>query len=223
MRLTALVLSLACALSLFCQQNPDWKRLEDGNKAFLGTYITLDQLNIRRGELANGQNPPITVLSCSDSRVPPELVFRQTLGQVFLVRSAGNVTDTLGIASIEYAIKKKWTKLLVILAHDKCGAVEEAMRANGDPLPTGSVPLPPIKSGDDRNLAALVEQIKKSFSGRCPDAGGCWTFRTRQNAFYTIDNLKIRSPIIAEAIKKGLPVAVAYYTLDGRAVVWKAP
>lgn len=221
MRKVALVLSLACALSLSAQSN--WDKLLKGNEAFQGDEIKFENLKKLRRDLQNGQKPPVTILSCSDSRVPPELVFKQTLGQVFLVRSAGNVTDTLGIASMEYAIKKDWTKLLVILAHDKCGAVEEAMRANGDPLPPGSVPLKPGKPGDDRNLAALVGQIKKSFSGKCPDAKQCWMFRTRQNALYTIDDLKSRSPILAEAIKNGLPVAVAYYTLDGKLVVWKAP
>jgi len=220
MRRIAFVLSLACALSLFAQ-NPEWKKLDDGNKRFQGNSITFGDLISSRGKLAKGQNPPVTVLSCSDSRVPPELVFKQNLGEIFLVRSAGNVTDTLGIASMEYAIQKEWTNLIVILAHAKCGAVEEAMRANNDPLPRGSKPLKP---GDMRNLAVLVGQIKKSFSGKCPpDGDKCWVIRTEQNARYTINDLKSRSPIIANAIDpknpKKIPVVIAYYALDGTVTV----
>lgn len=214
LRLTAVALSLACALSVSAQSaQSDWDRLLKGNQAFRGSYITLDRLDVRRGELSNSQNPPVTILSCSDSRVPPELVLRQTLGEVFLVRSAGNVTDQLGIASIEYAIKNNWTKLLVILAHEKCGAVDTAM---GNPLP------PDI---DYRNLRALVGKIKASFVGDCPpDGSDCLVFRTHQNAFNAIEDLKKNSTIIAKAIDENhLPVAVAYYRLDGKLEIWQAP
>lgn len=217
MRRVALVLSLACALSLSAQKSDEWTKLKEGNEAFHKDSISFDNLIKLRASLSNGQNPRVTVLSCSDSRVPPELVFKQNLGQIFLVRSAGNVTDTLGIASMEYAIQKEWTSLIVILAHEKCGAVEEAMRANNDPLPRGSKPLKP---GDFRNLAVLVAQIRKSFSGKCPpDGDRCWVLRTEQNARYTINDLKSRSPIIANAIDpknpKKIPVVLAYYALDG--------
>jgi carbonic anhydrase len=220
MRKVALVLSLACALSLSAQQSPAWKILDKGNKDFRGESISFPDLVYARSKLSNGQNPPVTVLSCSDSRVPPELVFNRSLGQIFLVRSAGNVTDQLGIASIEYAIKKKWTKLLVILAHEKCGAVEEAMRANGDP--TG--PPDPDDGGDNRNLIALVTKIKESFGkSKCPDAAGCWAFRAEQNAVHTVEVLKSASPRIKKAIEVDkLPVVIAYYELkSGKVVVWK--
>ena len=219
MRMTALIVSLVCALSVFAQ-NPDWTRLEKGNKDFQGKAISFEDLVYTRDKLSNKQTPRVTVLSCSDSRVPPELVFKQNLGEIFLVRSAGNVTGQLGTASIEYAIKKKWTKLLVILAHEKCGAVEEAMRANGDP--TG--PADPDDGGDNRNLIALVTKIKESFGkSKCPDAAGCWAYRAQQNAVHILETLKSTSPRIKKAIEiDKLPVVIGYYELkSGKVVVWK--
>ena len=80
-------------------------------------------------------------------------MFRQNLGDIFVVRSAGNVTDSLGIASIEYAIIKGWTQSIVVLAHEKCGAVEEAMKPRPKPDP------------DNHNLLALIDTIHASFKG----------------------------------------------------------
>ena len=185
-----------------------WSTLVDGNARFLGTSSTFGDLIRLREVGAGGQKPPFTVLACSDSRVPPELVFAQTLGQLFIVRSAGNVTDPLGIASIEYAIAKEYTDLLVILAHEKCGAVEEAIN-EGTP--------------DSPNLEALVEKIRDSFSGPCEtEINSCWERRTRQNAVYAVDDLKKQSDIIRKAIDVDkLPVVVAFYKLDGTLVVWQ--
>ncbi|HEY2090666.1 MAG TPA: carbonic anhydrase [Thermoanaerobaculia bacterium] len=210
--MTALALSLACALSLSAQTSPEWKILDKGNKDFQGESISFPDLVYARTKLSNGQNPPVTVLSCSDSRVPPELVFKRSLGQIFLVRSAGNVTDSLGIASIEYALTKKWTKLLVILAHDKCGAVEAAINGLGKP------------TDENRNLQALVDKIRESFNNvPCPNPAECWAFRTRQNALNTIEDLKRRSPIIRKAVDVDkLPVVIGLYELkSGKVLVWK--
>ena len=220
MRKVALVLSLACALSLSAGESP-WDKLLRGNRTFRGDAIRFTGLNGLRDHLANGQNPAVTVLSCSDSRVPPELVFHQNLGDIFLVRSAGNVTDQFGIASIEYAIKKKWTKLLVIVAHEKCGAVEEAMIANGD-LPT--IPVEPTDPEEMKNLVALVTHIKKSFDGPCPNPKECWVYRTHENAIHTIADLKERSKIIRKAIDEHhVKVAVVFYKLDGHLRIWQEP
>jgi carbonic anhydrase len=209
MRFMALVLSLACALSLSAQTSPEWKNLEKGNKDFQGQSISFGDLVYTREKLSNGQEPRVAVLSCSDSRVPPELVFKQNLGEIFLVRSAGNVTDVDGIASLEYAIEHRWTKLLVILAHQKCGAVESAIATDTHKSP---------------NLTALLRQIRRSFSGACPkEVDACWALRTKQNAIYTVDDLKRRSEIIKRAIDVAkLPVVVATYQLDGKLVVLKS-
>ena len=109
-----------------------WTALLQGNKTFTGGKISFDDLTAERTGLKDGQAPPVTVLACSDSRVPPELVFNQSLGALFVVRSAGNVADTLGVASIEFAILNGWTRLIVVLGHEDCGAVKAALGA-GDP------------------------------------------------------------------------------------------
>jgi carbonic anhydrase len=222
MRKVALVLSLACALSVSAQKSTDWKDvLVPGNNDFQGKAIEFKTLDVIRGGLTGGQNPRVTVLSCSDSRVPPELVFHQTLGKIFLVRSAGNVTDSLGIASMEYAIKKDWTKLIVILAHEKCGAVEEAMKRRPKP------------DADNHNLLALIDRIKASFSDQpdfCNDLNDpakkekCWAYRTQQNALYTIADLERRSPIIRKAIEdKKVSVVIGLYKLEkGDIEVWRS-
>lgn len=211
MRLTALALSLACALSLFAQTNP-WERLEKGNLEFQGTSISFDNLDKLRERHLKGQWPDTIVLSCSDSRVPPELVFKQTIGQIFLIRSAGNVTDADGIASMEYALTRpkedEWNpKLLVILAHEDCGAVKTAIK-------TGESPSP--------NVTHLLRQIRASFKGECRPGEDCLMTRTKQNAEYTVQDLKRHSAIIREAINSGkLRVVVGYYKLKtGEVVVW---
>ena len=211
MRTTAFVLSLVCALSLGAQTSPEWTKLKKGNRDFQGKKISFDQLIKTREGLTDGQNPRVTVLSCSDSRVPPELVFKQTMGKIFLVRSAGNVTDTDGIASIEYALLPghDWTRLLVILAHEDCGAVKSAIETTTHESP---------------NLTALLTQIDKSFEGECPkEKRACLALRTKQNAIHAVDDLKAHSSIIKKAIDDHkLAVVVGYYELEsGKVVVWK--
>ncbi|HEX6097754.1 MAG TPA: carbonic anhydrase [Thermoanaerobaculia bacterium] len=210
--LLTFVLLVACASVPPPPADPgarEWKLLEDGNAAFRTGTITFTGLRGRR----ETQAPPVTVLACSDSRVPPELVFHQTLGRLFVVRTAGNVADAFGIASIEYAIEKGYTKLLVILAHEKCGAVEEAIKAD---------PQCPIEATP--SLDALVKKILESFTPPCCtlQQPNCWVDRTRGNALYAVSDLKKRSTVIRDAIDvRRLPVVVAYFDLDGNVTVWQ--
>ncbi|PYT10165.1 MAG: carbonic anhydrase [Acidobacteria bacterium] len=101
-----------------------------------------------RRELINGQKPYGIVLSCSDSRVPPEIVFDETLGNLFVIRVAGNVTGPTGLGSIEYAVDHRYSRLLFVMAHESCGAVEATM----DAVRTGKYPASP-------NLRALINPI----------------------------------------------------------------
>ncbi len=125
-----------------------WTALLRGNQEFAAGKIHFETLKEDRLAYKNHQAPPVTVLSCSDSRVPPELVFDQSVGAIFGIRSAGNIADEYGIASIEYAILNGWTKLIVILGHEDCGAVKAALGGVDPPTPA---------------LNALVEQIRGSF------------------------------------------------------------
>ena len=132
------ILALAFTFVVSAQETPKpqpvtpdqlWNALMAGNKTFAAGKIAFDDLTAERTVLSGGQAPPVTVLSCSDSRVPPELVFNQSLGALFVVRSAGNVADSLGVASIEFAILNGWTRLIVVLGHEDCGAVKAALGA----------------------------------------------------------------------------------------------
>jgi carbonic anhydrase len=83
----------------------------------------------RRLEIACGQTPFAVLVSCSDSRVPPELLFGRGLGELFIVRNAGNTVDTTALGSIEYAVAELGVPLVVVLGHERCGAVDAALKA----------------------------------------------------------------------------------------------
>lgn len=127
-----------------------WNALLQGNKQFVAGNVTYDALKQERDLVAAQEMPPITVLSCSDSRIPPELVFNQSLGTLFVVRTAGNVADDFGLASIELALSQGFTKLLVVLGHENCGAIQAALG--------GADPTTP-------NLMSLAKRIRSSFVG----------------------------------------------------------
>src|SRR5205814_6637151 len=117
--------------------------LKAGNARFVRGESQLRDLPQARQALAAGQHPAAIILCCSDSRVPPELVFDQTLGRLFVVRAAGNVVDPALLGSIEYAVEHLGARLLVVLGHSSCGAVDAALKG-GSASP---------------NLRALVERI----------------------------------------------------------------
>ncbi|MDD4600739.1 Carbonic anhydrase [bioreactor metagenome] len=120
--------------------------LIDGNKRFVSERYTDSQTGqARRIELTKGQNPFAVIISCSDSRVPPELIFDQGLGDLFVVRVAGNVLDAIELGSVEYAVEHLGTKLIVVLGHEKCGAVKAAI--------DDSAELPP-------NVKAITTKIQ---------------------------------------------------------------
>src|SRR5438552_9803127 len=121
-----------------------WQSLIEGNRAYVGGTVTFDHLADLRQHSADHQNPPVTILSCSDSRVPPELIFNRLLDQLFVIRVAGNIAGPFELASIEFAITNGYTKLIVILGHEGCGAVQAALSANEPSTPS---------------LVALVQRI----------------------------------------------------------------
>ncbi|HEX9459974.1 MAG TPA: carbonic anhydrase, partial [Thermoanaerobaculia bacterium] len=158
-----------------------------------------------RKDTADKQDPPVTVLSCSDSRVPPELIFGRTVGDLFVVRVAGNVADPFEIASIEYAIDKGWTKLIVVMGHEDCGAVIAALKTDDPTTPS---------------LVSLVQRIRESFVG-LPS----WPEKDRlergvkANARSSAAYLLAHSTVIRKAVlDKRVGLIVAYYKLESGAV-----
>ncbi|MEM9081754.1 MAG: carbonic anhydrase [Verrucomicrobiota bacterium] len=112
------------------------QRLKEGNQRFQQneTLLFTKMQAELRAELAQAQTPFAIILGCADSRVPPELIFDQTLGDLFTVRIAGNVASPAAIASIEYAVAKLGTRLLVVLGHSSCGAVKATLDHLNEPL-----------------------------------------------------------------------------------------
>jgi carbonic anhydrase len=141
-------------------------RLERGNaRASSGTLMHPHQSAARRTAVAREQHPFAVVVSCSDSRVPPELIFDQGIGDLFVVRTAGEVLDSPGLGSIEYAVDHLGARLVVVLGHERCGAVEAAV--NG-----GDVPA---------NVASLVEAIRPAVDEARKSEGDTLDLAVRAN------------------------------------------
>lgn len=170
-----------------------------GNKNFAAGKIRFDTLNEERITLKDHQSPPVTVLSCSDSRVPPELVFDQSLGAIFSVRTAGNVADEFGIASIEFAILSGYTKLVVVLGHQNCGAVKAALAGVDPPTPA---------------LNELVERIRGSFIDIAFDSRDAANFKRaiETNARASVAQMIASSAVIRRAVQtEQIKIISAYY------------
>ena len=146
-----------------------WAELMEGNQRFVSGQTRSRESVLLRHTLAQGQHPGVIVLACSDSRVAPELLFDQNLGDLFVVRAAGNIADPIEVGSIEYAVEHLGSSLLVVLGHEKCGAVTAA--CSGEKMPTSS-------------LQAIVDKIRPC-SGAGKDlcktgwAAGCRDTRKR--------------------------------------------
>jgi carbonic anhydrase len=218
MRHLVLVIVFLSSLSIFAQPAADrWTDLEAGNAFYRKESVTNDELRMQRRVMeearrrsAAGQNPAVSILSCSDSRVPPELMFSKSIGDLFVVRTAGNIASMLDIATLEFAIARPqpWTQLIVVLAHENCGAVEAAL----DPALNEKNLTP--------GLYELVEQIRQSFTQVPGWTRGGVSLRDAAiaNARASRNDLLTRSTVIRDAVRAGkLEIYVAYYTLaDGK-------
>ena len=156
----ALMLSLAINANTCFANNSEnlsaqeaWSKLIQGNERFVRLKETHpDDTKQRRKEMMKGQHPFVVILSCSDSRVPPELIFDQGLGDIFEIRNAGNVLDEHVIGSIEYAVMHCGVKLIVIMGHQDCGAIAATL--------SGKSETKYIKSLED-SIQPAIEDCKK--------------------------------------------------------------
>ncbi len=184
-----------------------WNDLIKGNQRFVaGKHTNVDFASVRKS-LTDGQKPEVIVLGCADSRVPPEFVFDKNLGELFVVRTAGNIADTIALGSIEYAIEHLHSKVLVILGHENCGAVTAAM-ANEE-MPT-------------RNLSAIVNKIVPALEGStaCPLGGEMKNACVVQNVAQSAKDLMKNSSIVKKATEEGkLTIIGALYELESGKVV----
>lgn len=184
-----------------------WTDLMNGNKRFMAGKHTAVNYSAARVSLAKGQKPLTIVLGCADSRVPPEFVFDKNLGELFVVRDAGNIADEVSLGSIEYAVEHLHAKVLVILGHESCSAV--AATVSGEKMPT-------------KNLRAIVESIAPAFedSKSCVIGGKINLSCVELNVKHSSENVVEKSPIIKEAVEKGeLTIIRAVYKLETGEVV----
>jgi len=185
------------------------ERLRAGNARFVANELSLPKPDVERARLASGQTPFAVILGCSDSRVPTEIVFDQGLGDLFVIRVAGNIVAPSQIGSIEFAAQKFGTKLVVVLGHTHCGAVEATVEELQRPAEKQS-----------RNIAAIVGRIRPSVmdlmeSGDAMDYEELVNKAVRENVRYSANALRHGSEVVEELIDSGeLLVVGAEYSLD---------
>jgi carbonic anhydrase len=181
-------------------------KLQEGNKRFIsGEPARKDIGDNRRQELTKGQHPFATVLSCSDSRVAPEIIFDQGLGDVFIVRVAGNVVEPTTLGSIEYGAEHLHTPLLVILGHESCGAVKATLEAKGKP---------------EGNIGAILKKIMPAVNTAKKakkDPAETLNIAVQENVKNTYKDI-MKSKIVRELVHDGKLkiVAAEYYLGTGK-------
>ena len=185
------------------------ERLRAGNARFVANEPSREFSDVERARLASGQEPFAVILGCSDSRVPTEVVFDQGLGDLFVIRVAGNIVAPSQVGSIEFAAQKFATRLVVVLGHTHCGAVEATIDELQQPAEKQS-----------RNIAAIVGRIQPSVMdllerGDVTDRDDLMRRAVRENVRYSTNALRHGSEIIEELIGKGeLLIVGAEYSLD---------
>jgi carbonic anhydrase len=175
-------------------------RLKAGNERFVtGQLIHPNAGAERRAEVAKGQKPYAIVVGCSDSRVGPEVVFDQGLGDLFVVRTAGNVVDDVALGSIEYAVAHFGVPVIFVLGHTRCGAVSAAVAGGEAPGHVGSI----------------VEKIKPAVEETKGKEGDPVDNAVRANVRNVVNQLRNAGPILSALVKSGkLRVVGGCYDLE---------
>lgn len=190
------------------------RRLEEGNRRWVSDVRSLSSLPTaaRRAALAAGQSPFAVVLSCSDSRVPSEMIFDEGLGSLFVVRVAGNVVAPSLVGSIEFAVQTFGVGLVVVMGHTACGAVIATL----DALTRGA------SGGASENVLDIVQRIRPAVEplvGTSDDRPRLVERATRANVMLSTQQLRTGSPVLAAQIGAGrLMIVGAEYSLSTGAV-----
>jgi carbonic anhydrase len=187
------------------------ERLREGNLRFVSTERSSEAFvsHDRRVELTKGQEPFAIILGCSDSRVPAEIVFDQGLGDLFVIRVAGNIVAPSQVGSVEFAAARFGTRLVVVLGHSQCGAITATLEELRRPTENQS-----------RNLRSIVDRVRPSVEGIL-EAGGMQDPDTlvdravRANIRASTNQLRHGSEVLEQLIQEdGLLVVGAEYALD---------
>jgi carbonic anhydrase len=182
-------------------------RLKAGNQRFVtGKLQHPNQNPKRRTELATGQRPFAIVLGCADSRTSPEVLFDQGLGDLFVVRVAGNVIDDHALASIEYAVDHLGARLIVVLGHQRCGAVQAAKETLDS------------KAEAPAHINSLVAAIRPAVEAT---RGADVESTIKANVENVVQSLRSSEPVLKKEVEAGAVTVVgAYYSLDSGAVAF---
>jgi carbonic anhydrase len=191
------------------------QRLREGNRRFASGVRSSDTLMnpMRRSALAAGQEPFAIVLGCSDSRVPAEIVFDQGLGDLFVIRVAGNIVASSQVGSVEFAAERFGTRLVVVLGHSQCGAILATLEELGRP-----------SEDQSRNLRSIVDRIRPSVEALLAAAPGHQPSdlvpqAVRANIRVAVNHLRHGSAVLERLIQNdGLLVAGAEYSLESGVV-----
>ncbi|MGQ0553223.1 MAG: carbonic anhydrase [Planctomycetota bacterium] len=187
------------------------QRLQAGNIRFVAELRARKSQpsQDRRLELAAGQEPHAIILGCSDSRVPAEMVFDQGLGDLFVIRVAGNIVAPSQVGSVEFAAERFGTRLVVVLGHSQCGAILATLEELGRPT-----------TGQSPNLRSIVDRVRPSVEPLLATEIGHDRERlvheaVRANIRASANHLRHGSPILEQLIHKhGLLVVGAEYSLE---------
>jgi carbonic anhydrase len=187
------------------------ERLRDGNRRFVSDLQSGDTLTgrRRRNELAAEQEPSAIILGCSDSRVPAEIVFDQGLGDLFVIRVAGNIVASSQVGSVEFAAARFGTRLVVVLGHSQCGAVLATLEELQQPTDRQS-----------RHLRSIVDRVRPSVEALLAtelrhDPDALVRHAVRANIRVSANHLRHGSDVLEQLIQKnGLVVVGAEYSLE---------
>ena len=184
-------------------------RLRKGNKRFVSDSSIFNNAlshKSRRHSLAEDQDPFAIILGCSDSRVPSEIVFDQGLGDLFVVRVAGNIVAPSQIGSIELAVERFGARLVVVMGHSRCGAIQATLDSLRDP-----------SKNQSKNLRSIVDRIRPSLALLDIDQDPEITLQqaVRANIHSSVSQLQHKSRVLEQLIREGdLLILGAEYSLD---------
>jgi carbonic anhydrase len=185
--------------------------LREGNRRFVSAVPSTDAIPIHRrpADLATGQQPLAIILGCSDSRVPAEIVFDQGLGDLFVIRVAGNIVAPSQVGSVEFAASRFGIRLVVVLGHSQCGAILATLEELQQPAENQS-----------RNLRSIVDRVRPSVEGLLKtdlrhDLNALVRHAVRANIRVSVDHLRHGSEVLEQLIRNdGLLVVGAEYSLE---------
>jgi carbonic anhydrase len=185
--------------------------LKQGNKEFVDGEFNMHGIDSSlRIRISKGQHPKAVILACSDSRVAPELVFDKGLGDLFVIRVAGNISDDAVVGSIEYAVEHLHTSLVVVMGHTNCGAIAAAVADLQDPA-----------NNINNHIRTLTDKIEQAVTVENLDEKDPVKKALLSNISFTISSLEASRPELSKAIKKGdLKIVGAVYDVTTGKVEW---